>query len=52
MCARFQVRTAFKDKKFLPLDIRTKKTRALRRKLTTAQVQFFARHGALVVFLF
>uniref|UniRef100_A0A7S0M8E0 Ribosomal protein L35 n=1 Tax=Cryptomonas curvata TaxID=233186 RepID=A0A7S0M8E0_9CRYP len=31
------VRAAYKDKKFLPLDIRTKKTRALRRKLTTAQ---------------
>ena len=33
-----QVRVAFKDKKYLPLDIRTKKTRALRRKLTTKQV--------------
>jgi hypothetical protein len=33
-----QVRAAYKDKTFLPLDIRTKKTRALRRKLTTAQV--------------
>ena len=31
------VRDVYKDKKYLPLDIRAKKTRSLRRKLTPEQ---------------
>lgn len=34
------LREAYKKKKFLPLDLRPKKTRAIRRKLTKHQVSF------------
>ena len=32
-----QLRLFYKDKKLLPLDLRTKKTRAIRRRLTTEE---------------
>lgn len=34
------LREAYKNKKFLPLDLRPKKTRAIRRRLTKHQVLF------------
>ena len=40
------LREAYKNKKFLPLDLRPKKTRAIRRRLTKHQVLF------LLIFLF
>merc|ERR1712196_488057 len=33
-----QLRLHFKGKKYMPLDLREKKTRAIRRRLTTAQL--------------
>lgn len=35
------LREAYKNKKFLPLDLRPKKTRAIRRRLTKHQVVTF-----------
>jgi large subunit ribosomal protein L35e len=35
------LREAYKNKKFLPLDLRPKKTRAIRRRLTKHQVILF-----------
>lgn len=35
---KFALREAYKNKKFLPLDLRPKKTRAIRRRLTKHQV--------------
>lgn len=35
------LREAYKTKKYLPLDLRPKKTRAIRRRLTKHQVSFF-----------
>ena len=35
------LREAYKNKKFIPLDLRPKKTRAIRRRLTKHQVTFF-----------
>jgi len=34
------LREAYKKKKYLPLDLRPKKTRAIRRRLTKHQVRF------------
>lgn len=34
------LREAYKNKKYLPLDLRPKKTRAIRRRLTKHQVSF------------
>ncbi|XP_057955723.1 large ribosomal subunit protein uL29-like isoform X1 [Malania oleifera] len=45
------LREAYKKKKFLPLDLRPKKTRAIRRRLTKHQVLFFASYCLLLVFL-
>ena len=38
---RESLREHYKNKKYLPLDLRAKKTRALRRKLTKVRVEFF-----------
>lgn len=38
------LRAAYKHKKYLPLDLRPKKTRAIRRRLTKNQVFFYVLH--------
>ncbi|WZZ42145.1 hypothetical protein YC2023_038404 [Brassica napus] len=35
------LREAYKNKKFIPLDLRSKKTRAIRRRLTKHQVSLY-----------
>ncbi|BAT91907.1 hypothetical protein VIGAN_07054900 [Vigna angularis var. angularis] len=41
------LREAYKNKKYLPLDLRPKKTRAIRRRLTKHQVPFMLRSSVL-----
>lgn len=45
------LREAYKNKKFLPLDLRPKKTRAIRRRLTKHQVLFLLLFFFLIFFL-
>lgn len=44
-----ELRAAFKGKKYLPLDLRVKKTRAIRKRLTRHEVGRDRRWGGLVV---
>jgi len=41
------LREAYKNKKYIPLDLRPKKTRAIRRRLTKHQVPFMSRSSHL-----